>query len=111
MLKVRVTRSEAIQQGELRDYRLAALCPAEFALYERLGWRFWRGPLGIRMPSGETDATPEERIMILKLPGTPQLDLDAPLSAEWRARGGVVMSLYNPLMIHNIDGGTHGLQR
>ena len=67
------------------SYQLAALCPAEHALYERLGWRFWRGPLSIRMPLGEMEPTPEERIMILELPRAPPIDLDAPLSAEWRA--------------------------
>jgi aminoglycoside 2'-N-acetyltransferase I len=34
-------------------YELAALSPATTSLYARLGWRFWRGPLRIRMPTGE----------------------------------------------------------
>lgn len=67
------------------SYRLAALCPATSGIYERLGWHFWRGPLIIRMPSGPPRATPEERVMVRELPGRPALDLDAPLSAEWRA--------------------------
>jgi aminoglycoside 2'-N-acetyltransferase I len=65
------------------DYRLAALSPADTSLYGRLGWEFWRGPLFIRR-DGQLLPTPEERVMVLPLPSTPQLDLDAPLSAEWR---------------------------
>jgi hypothetical protein len=65
------------------DFELGALCPAAPDLYARLGWVYWRGPLFIRTPEGLTP-TLEERIMILKLPKTPALDLDSPLSAEWR---------------------------
>lgn len=95
------------------DYDLAALCPADTQLYARLGWEYWRGPLFIRRPpegwpagartadrDRDTDTavdlsvaadellpTPEERVMILRLPPTPPLDLDLPLSAEWRPGG------------------------
>ncbi len=65
------------------DYELGALSPATEGLYARLGWRFWRGPLFVRKDGGLL-ATPEERVMILVLPRTPPLDLDAPLSVEWR---------------------------
>jgi len=67
----------------ITDFDLGGLCPAEPELYARLGWDFWRGPLSIRTPEGLMP-TPEERIMILRLPKTPPLDLDLPLSAEWR---------------------------
>ena len=84
------------------DYDLAALCPADTQLYARLGWEYWRGPLFIRRPPAgwphrdtDTDTaatdellpTPEERVMILRLPPTPPLNLDLPLSAEWRPGG------------------------
>ena len=65
------------------DYELAALDPAEPELYARVGWKFWRGPLFIRTDRGLIE-TPDERVMIFGLPQTPELDLDAPLSAEWR---------------------------
>lgn len=87
-------------------YDLAALCPADTQLYRRLRWEYWRGPLFIRPPNaadrpdemppqpkhGDAGAasplpTPEERVMILRLPTTPPLDLDLPLSAEWRPGG------------------------
>jgi aminoglycoside 2'-N-acetyltransferase I len=70
---------------ELPDsHALAALCPARSGIYERLGWWFWRGPLSIRLPAGGTLVTPDERVMVHRLPQTPPLDLTTPLSAEWR---------------------------
>jgi aminoglycoside 2'-N-acetyltransferase I len=68
----------------LGDFDLAALSPASEGIYARLGWERWRGPLAIRGPEGLIP-TPDEEIMILRLPRTPPLDLNAPLSAEWRA--------------------------
>jgi aminoglycoside 2'-N-acetyltransferase I len=44
----------------------------------------WRGPLFIRSAAALT-ATPQDRVMVLRLPKTPPLDLEAALSAEWRA--------------------------
>jgi aminoglycoside 2'-N-acetyltransferase I len=68
----------------ITDFDLGALCPAEPGLYLKLGWVFWRGPLFIRQHGGLL-TTSDERVMVLALPRTPRLDLDAPLSAEWRA--------------------------
>ena len=67
----------------ISDFDLGGLCPAEPELYAKLGWVFWRGPLFIReekmlMP------TPDERVMVLRLQNRIALDLDLPLSAEWR---------------------------
>ena len=67
----------------IRDFDLGGLCPAEPMLYTKLGWVFWQGPLFIRTPDGLL-STPEEQIMILRLPKSPPLDLALPLSAEWR---------------------------
>lgn len=67
----------------LGEYELAALCPASDGVYRRLGWRYWRGPLSARKEDGLVP-TPQERVMIMPLPRTPALDLDAPLSVEWR---------------------------
>jgi aminoglycoside 2'-N-acetyltransferase I len=68
----------------VQDFDIAALCPATESLYLRLGWRFWRGPLATRK-DGVLIPTPEERCMVLPLARTPLLDLDEPLSVEWRA--------------------------
>ena len=67
----------------ISDFELGGLCPAAPELYAKLGWVFWRGPLFIRIPGGLL-STPDEEVMILRLPKTPVLDLDLPLSAEWR---------------------------
>jgi aminoglycoside 2'-N-acetyltransferase I len=65
------------------DFDLGGLSPSEVGFYERLGWELWRGPLSIRSAAGLIP-TPNERVMILRLPRTPPLDLHSPLSAEWR---------------------------
>jgi aminoglycoside 2'-N-acetyltransferase I len=67
----------------ITDFEIGALCPAEPELYAKLGWAYWRGPLFIRTENGLLP-TPEEKVMILRLPKTPELNLNLPLSAEWR---------------------------
>jgi aminoglycoside 2'-N-acetyltransferase I len=68
----------------IRSYDLGALSPSDDRFYARLGWELWRGQLFARTEAG-LDPTPEESVMILRLAGTPaDLDLDEPLSAEWR---------------------------
>ena len=52
------------------------------------GGRSWSVNLARRgAHSGGLTATPEERIMIMRLPDSPELDLDLPLSVEWRPGG------------------------
>ena len=68
---------------EIADAELGALSPATLGLYARLGWRLWRGPLFARTDAG-TVATPDDRVMVLPLARTPPLDLETPLSIEWR---------------------------
>ncbi len=67
----------------ITDFDVGALSPARSGIYLRLGWELWRGPLSIRTEHGP-HATPDEDVMVLRLPRTPPLDLDAPLSVEWR---------------------------
>lgn len=71
--------AEAIQV-----YELGGLSTGSESFYARLGWRTWRGPLSIRH-NDQLIATPDDLLMVLALPRTPPLDLNAPLSAEWRA--------------------------
>jgi aminoglycoside 2'-N-acetyltransferase I len=71
--------ADEIQGG----YELGGLSPADRGLYFALGWQLWRGPLFVRTTEGLVP-TPGERAMILRLSKTPPLDLDAPLSVEWR---------------------------
>ncbi len=69
--------------SQVTDFDLAALSPATESLYSRLGWRFWRGPLAVRMAQGLVP-TPDEEVMVLPLPRSPVLDPLSPLSVEWR---------------------------
>lgn len=66
-------------------FQLAALCPSDHGqtLYNRLGWETWIGPLSIRQ-GADVIETPEESVMVYRLPGSPSLNLAEPLSAEWR---------------------------
>ena len=67
------------------DFDLAALSASDQgqSLYARLGWQTWSGALFIRTDTG-TIATPDDAVMIFRLPATPRLDTASPLSAEWR---------------------------
>ena len=68
----------------VQDYEIAALSPADTTLYERCGWERWRGELYVRTANGR-ESTPDESVMILKLPHTPGgLCLLDDLSVEWR---------------------------
>jgi aminoglycoside 2'-N-acetyltransferase I len=68
------------------NYELGALGTGEFAFYEKLGWEHWRGPTSVLTAVGMRP-TPDEDgyIMVLRTPTTPDLDLDAPISCEWRS--------------------------
>lgn len=70
--------------GSVEHYDLAALSPAIDGFYERLGWERWRGPLFIRKEGAVLPADEDEGCMIHRLPATPSLNLDGPLSIEWR---------------------------
>lgn len=70
--------------AECDRYELAALSPSSVAFYARLGWELWRGPLSVRTAQG-TEPTPDEEVMVRRTTRTPAwLDLEAPLSVEWR---------------------------
>jgi len=70
---------------EIQDFDLGALSPFSVAYYARLGWELWHGPLFIRTNEGLVRTPRNGDVMVLRLPGTPELDLNAPLSAEWRS--------------------------
>jgi aminoglycoside 2'-N-acetyltransferase I len=70
----------------IRDgFELGALGTGRHRFYERLGWQTWRGPSSVRTDDGE-QRTPDDDgyIMVLATPSSPQLDLTAPISCEWR---------------------------
>lgn len=66
------------------SFELAALSSSQHGFYEQFGWRFWDGPTSVRHLGKETP-TPDEQIMILRLPRTPEtLDAAAPIACDWR---------------------------
>ena len=73
--------------GELiRDgYPLGVLSTGTHAFYETLGWEPWRGPTFVDGP-GDHVPTPDEDgdIMILRTPQSPKLDLNGPITCDWR---------------------------
>ena len=75
--------------GDPAAYALGALSPSDPAFYERLGWESWRGPLLAAGPDGRVAPTPDEEVMILRLPRTGDavaaLDVARPLVAPWRS--------------------------
>ena len=73
---------------QIKDFDIAALSPTDARFYERLGWEMWQGQLAIRTAQGLIP-TPEEEVMIYRLPHTPQLNLNQLLTIEWREGGEV----------------------
>jgi len=69
--------------AELDDYEVACLQTDVAGFYTRLGWELWRGALAGRRDDGTLVPTPDQGgVMILRLPTTPDLDLDASLTIE-----------------------------
>jgi len=67
------------------SYELGALSTGLPGFYRRLGWELWLGSTAVRTERGPVP-TPEDDggIMVLLTPTTPELDLHAPISCEWR---------------------------
>jgi len=77
---------EAVNAHIREAYELGALGTGAHAFYERLGWQTWRGPTSVRADDGER-RTPDEDgdILVLPTPTSPSpLDLDGPISCDWR---------------------------
>jgi aminoglycoside 2'-N-acetyltransferase I len=72
--------------GEIAGFELGGLSTGRHSFYERLGWERWRGALAIRTDDGLMP-TSRDSAMVLRLPRTPELDLGAPMTAEWRPGG------------------------
>lgn len=66
------------------EYDLCALATGVPDFYARRGWHAWHGPTFVRTADGLL-ATPDEGVMVRRTGRTPAwLDLNAPLSCEWR---------------------------
>ena len=69
--------------NRIMAYEIGALSPADTTLYNRLGWEYWKGPLYARKEL-YWHHVPDETAMILKTPTTPKINLESPISLEWR---------------------------
>jgi aminoglycoside 2'-N-acetyltransferase I len=66
----------------ISEYKIGCLQTDRMSFYAPLGWQEWRGPLAGRSDDGLIP-TPEQRgVMVLRLPTTPELDLDSLLTIE-----------------------------
>lgn len=78
-----VLQEVAVVIGE--RYELGGLSTGVPLLYERLGWERWKGPTFASTPAGIVrTAEEDEGIMILCTPGAGRLDLDEPITCDWR---------------------------
>jgi len=68
--------------AEIDDYEIACLQTDRPSFYERLGWELWRGPLAGRSEEGLIPTPEQEGVMVLRLRGTPRLDLEGQLTIE-----------------------------
>ena len=74
-----------VNRHVMDSFDLGGLGTGSQGFYERLGWQIWRGPTSVRSASGtERTADEDGYIMVLSTPTSPVLDLDAPISCEWR---------------------------
>ena len=74
--------------GEYIDetFSLGALDTGVQGFYERLGWVIWKGPTFVRTDAGLVRTEEDDgNVMVRLTPTSPELDLTAPLSCEWRA--------------------------
>jgi len=69
-----------------QTFQLGALDTSRPAFYERLGWVVWRGPTFVRTASGLIRTQEEDGDVLVRLtPTSPELDLYAPISCDWRS--------------------------
>jgi aminoglycoside 2'-N-acetyltransferase I len=69
-----------------RTFPLGALGTGLQPFYERLGWIVWKGPTFVRTDGGLEPTPDEDGYVLVRLtPTSPQLDLSAPISCDWRS--------------------------
>ena len=70
---------------KLSQFDIAALSPSNPTFYEPLGWELWQGQLSYFDKDKHEIFTPEEQVMIYRLPLTPsKITLTEKLSVDWR---------------------------
>ena len=67
---------------KIGDYEIGCLQTDRTSFYAHLGWEEWRGLLAGRSDDGLIPTPDQRGVMVLRLPNTPPLDLDAALTIE-----------------------------
>jgi aminoglycoside 2'-N-acetyltransferase I len=68
-----------------RTFPLGALDTGRPGFYERLGWVVWEGPTFVRTETGLIRTAEDDGAVLVRLtPTSPDLDLSAPISCDWR---------------------------
>jgi aminoglycoside 2'-N-acetyltransferase I len=68
-----------------RTFPLGALATGRPGFYERLGWVVWEGPTYVRTETGLLRTAEEDGAVLVRLtPTSPEFDLSAPISCDWR---------------------------
>ena len=68
-----------------RAFQLGALGTGSVSFYERLGWVVWKGPTFVRTDAGLERTAEEDGYVLVRLtPTSPELDLTAAISCDWR---------------------------
>lgn len=68
-----------------RTFALGALGTGSHGFYQRLGWVAWKGPTFVTTASGLVRTPQEDGYVLVRLtPTSPELDLSAPISCDWR---------------------------
>ncbi len=64
------------QEMAAENFEIAGLSTGTHAFYESFGWERWRGPLAGRTEHGLVLTPDEDGVMVLRLPGTPDFDIE-----------------------------------
>lgn len=68
-----------------QTFQLGALGTGRLTFYQRMGWVVWHGPTFVRTDSALVRTAEEDGQVLVRLtPSSPELDLSAPISCEWR---------------------------
>ena len=70
--------------AEIQGYAIGGLATGSFGFYERLGWRRWLGDGFVRHEDGALAPCPQDCLMILPTPHTPDVGERGPVAIEWR---------------------------
>lgn len=77
---------QAVTKHVVAEYDFGALSTGQRNFYERFGWERWLGPTNVRTEQGlQRTADEDGGILFLRTPRTPRLDLNEPISCDWRA--------------------------